>query len=71
MESFQGGPGGMNSVLEAPNDFVVVGPRGVKGRCRWSLTSALWQELGTIEVLLYVVCFEGCWWYERCGCVGR
>ena len=67
MERFQGSPRGVNGILKAANDFVVVGPCCVKGRRRRSLTSALRKVLGVIEVVLCVASFEGCWWYEGLG----
>ena len=60
MERFQGCPGGMNGVLKAPDDFVVVGAGGVKRRGRGSLTSALWKVLGVVEGVILG-------WYNRFG----
>ena len=71
MERFQGGPRGMNGVLEAPNDLVIVGPCRVKGRRGRPLTSGLGEILGVIEVLFHVASFERCWRYERFDNVGR
>ena len=71
MKGFQCGSSGVNGVLEAPNDLVVVRPRCVKGGRRWSLASAFRKILGVIEVLFHVAGFKGCGRYERFGDVGR
>lgn len=67
MERFQGGPRRMNSVLETPNNLVVVRPCRVKS---WRRRSNALRKVGILEVLYALSC-ERCWRHEGFDGVGR